>query len=379
MTIISGGTDLRLDMNRIVLLDFFRLPAMHPSSAAAYLDGDEQGMLHVTGSNLAYDSDGHIVSGTVTGFSLADAGHLIADYSGFSFDAAQLHDWAASRNLAFYDALQNGNDTITGTPLDDYVEGFGGHDVLNGGAGADVLIGGDGNDHLYGQSPAGGPDGNDSLSGGNGSDYLQGNAGDDFLDGGAGSDRIFGGAGNDLIMGGIGNDTINGNRGDDYIQGGDGNDALRGGQGNDSIGGGAGDDVISGDLGNDTIIGGDGDDTMTGGAGADIFSFNEGFPRDNNPTEADVITDYESGVDHLSIPQLYQNLANYFPIKDLGETSDSLSAMRMHALSAVTAGAMAVYHEDGDTYLLWQSKGSPIFNHALILLGEHTITAADFI
>ena len=67
---------------------------------------------------------------------------------------------------------------------------------------------------------------------------------------------------------------------------------------------------------------------MTGGAGADVFSFNEGFPG-NHPTQTDLITDYQSGVDHLSIPQLYQNLANYFPIKDLGETRDSVPEMRM--------------------------------------------------
>lgn len=40
------------------------------------------------------------------------------------------------------------NDDLTGTDLDDVMNGLGGNDTLTGGAGRDELNGGDGNDYL---------------------------------------------------------------------------------------------------------------------------------------------------------------------------------------------------------------------------------------
>jgi len=48
-------------------------------------------------------------------------------------------------------------------------------------------------------------------------DKIDGKGGNDALDGGAGSDQIDGGDGNDLIGGGAGSDKINGGAGDDEI------------------------------------------------------------------------------------------------------------------------------------------------------------------
>jgi len=380
MVVVVGGTDGGLFMLGLDLPALYEGNVTAQTATTVTVDEGNGLTAHFTREGMAYNALGQLVGGRITGISEDYLGVTKFSLTGINVSSDDFQGWVVNhQSKTAMMTIMAGNDTVTGTSFDDYLMGFGGHDVLIGGAGADILDGGDGNDHLYGQSSAGGPDGNDALSGGNGSDYLQGNAGDDFLEGGAGSDRMYGGSGNDRLWGDDGNDTINGNLGNDNIQGDAGNDSLRGGQGDDFVGGGDGNDVLYGDLGDDGINGADGDDTMTGGAGSDVFSFHEGYPRADNPTQTDLITDYQSGLDHLSIPELYQNLANYFPIKDLGETRDSVAEMRTHASSAVPDGAMAVYHEDGDTYLFWQSRGSAIFNHALILRGEHTITAADFV
>jgi serralysin len=72
----------------------------------------------------------------------------------------------------------NGNDKITGGPL---------NDVLKGGAGNDILNGGNGNDRLEGGS------GRDIMNGGNGDDVLvaSGDREIDTLTGGAGNDVFF--------------------------------------------------------------------------------------------------------------------------------------------------------------------------------------------
>ncbi|MCZ4271948.1 DUF4214 domain-containing protein [Maritalea porphyrae] len=98
---------------------------------------------------------------------------------------------------------------------------------------------------------------------------------------------ISGGAGNDVLSGSSAagkTDTINGNAG---------NDVLNGGAGNDTINGGAG---------TDTIMGGLGIDTLTGGADADTFMYTAA--AQSNSVNVDVITDFVSGTDKLSIDTL---------------------------------------------------------------------------
>lgn len=57
----------------------------------------------------------------------------------------------------------------------------------------------------------------------------------------------------------------------------------------------AGDDVLQGDRGNNTLVGGLGNDTLTGGSGRDTFVFD---PAD---VGADVITDFQNGIDQLDV------------------------------------------------------------------------------
>ncbi len=174
-----------------------------------------------------------------------------------------------------------GNDNIGGGLGDDTLDGGDGDDILGGGFGADSVTGGAGNDVVAGGA------GDDTLEGGEGNDSMSGSFGNDLIDGGEGADDIGGGTGRDTIDAGAGNDSVGGGEGDDSILGGEGNDFLAGGGRNDTIDGGAG---------NDTINAGAGNDVITGGTGADQFVFSAFFDG-----EADVITDFEDGLDSFFI------------------------------------------------------------------------------
>jgi len=84
-------------------------------------------------------------------------------------------------NLRSISALQ-GNDTVVGSPANDFINGNQGNDSLFGAAGNDFLYGGQDNDTLRGSS------GNDNLNGDFGNDYLEGGTGTDNLSGGLGND-----------------------------------------------------------------------------------------------------------------------------------------------------------------------------------------------
>ena len=128
---------------------------------------------------------------------------------------------------------------------------------------------------------------NISILGGAGADVLSATGTKATLNGGNGNDQITGGANADYLLGGAGNDTLAGGAGKDTLLGGAGNDTLFGGNGADSLNGGAGADTLNGGLGNDTL---------TGGAGKDTFVFNS-----VKNAGADVITDYVSGEDVISL------------------------------------------------------------------------------
>lgn len=106
---------------------------------------------------------------------------------------------------------------------------------------------------------------------------------------------------NDTITGGSGNDTIDGGAGDDYLIGLAGNDIIDGGDGSDTIVGGAGADEIDGGAGDDVldVSSGSSGDTLTLGEGADTIRYI--LPEGESVREAPVVTDFEEGVDSISI------------------------------------------------------------------------------
>jgi Ca2+-binding RTX toxin-like protein len=96
----------------------------------------------------------------------------------------------------------DGNDRITGTPGQDFIDGLRGNDIINGGPGDDAMGGQEGLDLINGGA------GNDRIVGGDGKDQLYGQAGNDFIEGGNGDDVIEGHAGLDTIYGGPGADYM---------------------------------------------------------------------------------------------------------------------------------------------------------------------------
>jgi Ca2+-binding RTX toxin-like protein len=169
-------------------------------------------------------------------------------------------------------------DNLTGSTLDNVIQGFGGGDTING-------IGGD--DQLFGDFQfQSGTSGDDTLNGGNGDDNLAGGGGGDNLVGGNDYDFVdytnFAGS-NDLTItannvandGAAGeNDNVNssvegivGANGNDNITGASGPNTLRGGAGMDTLNGAGGNDTLQGDrcctFFADVFNGGDGVDTVT--------------------------------------------------------------------------------------------------------------------
>lgn len=77
--------------------------------------------------------------------------------------------------------------------------------------------------------------GNDSLTGSAVNNLMRGYIGNDILRGLAGVDRLEGGTGNDALYGGAGNDLLYGGYGDDLLVGGDGIDNIASEAGFDTI------------------------------------------------------------------------------------------------------------------------------------------------
>lgn len=378
MTNLTAGANFALDTDAFNVNGLLSGTYSNESSTGFNIDiGNGYGEQY-TGTNLTFDSNGHLVSGTLTGLSEIYLGANVFSMTGLSLDAATFVQWVNSGNTAAASAaIFGGNDSIIGSSHDDRLDGGAGHDIIMGGAGADIIIGGDGNNHLYGQSPNGGPDGADSITAGSGMDYIQGNAGNDTLSGGGGSDRINGGADNDLISGGSGNDSINGNLGNDTIDGGDSNDSLRGGKGDDLITGGNGNDVISGDLGNDTLSGGAGNDTLTGGDGTDVFKFAAGDAHyAGNVT--DVITDYTDGIDKIALGFTVNAVLT-------GSNQTSLSAAATYAQQLFDGhagnGEVAALHVGNDTYLFFAGDGGATVDSAIDVKAAATTSfdTTDFV
>jgi Ca2+-binding RTX toxin-like protein len=226
-------------------------------------------------------------------------------------------------------AIINGNagdNTLTGTNLDDTINGGAGADAMSGLAGNDLYIV-DNTGDTVNEAPGGGTDRvqssvdftlganvenldltgsaningtgnslNNVINGNDGNNVLSGNAGNDTLNGAGGSDILQGGTGNDVMTGGGGGDkyyvdsthdkvleTLSNAAGGGYdfvystisysIASLGNIDALRlfGSAPNIDATGNALDNFIMGSDGNNTIDGGKGADLMDGGLGDDTF------------------------------------------------------------------------------------------------------------
>ncbi len=162
--------------------------------------------------------------------------------------------------------------------------------------------------------------GNNAINGDAGNNVLWGTAAIDTINGFGGDDVIFSSQGGDTIDGGAGRDTISyahsatgvtvslysglgygGAMGDTYrsienVRGSAFSDLVVGSHEANTIDGNGGNDRLFGNGGNDILNGGSGNDYLTGGNGNDVFVVN----RDG----ADVIADFQSGVDKIDVSGL---------------------------------------------------------------------------
>lgn len=162
--------------------------------------------------------------------------------------------------------LGNGQaNELSGTDIDDAINGLGGDDTLRG------------------------EDGDDLLEGRAGADTLRGGSGNDLLEGGSGGDALLGGSGADIATYVSSTSGVSVNLATGAASGGHANgdtlvsiegllgsrfaDALTGSDGNNVIYGGRGGDTLRGGLGNDVIEGGGGGDRVLGGSGIDTASY----------------------------------------------------------------------------------------------------------
>ena len=271
-TLVAGARPASL----ITLFSFFGLQSLTAGSVTAatatlYRVTIGTVVVEFTGS-FTYAPDGHLDSGTITGWNYADSDpFFLNDFrvSGINLSVATfLTQLGANDTAGFLSTVFGNNDTMTGSAQGDFLVGDTGNDSLVGGAGddflgdgagADTLSGGKGND-IYSLV-----DGSNKLVelAGQGIDTVRSDVDFDLTANGANIENLelFGAA--SLGMGNALDNLITGNANNDTLIGFAGDDSLVGGKGSDSMDGGAGDDAYEIDTVTDTVNdSGGGDDTI---------------------------------------------------------------------------------------------------------------------
>lgn len=332
----SHSRDLSDDRYQVSSYDLSESSETNIAFAGIIPEGPQEGRVLTLSYSGEFAYDGDIVTGTISGLTLA--------IDGRAHFKIQPTDPIAVEG--FEELLDNISDMLEGKDADpeddedDEDDGdgdadgvvlakLGDMDVIedlmeslwsdgsdfDGNDRDDEVVGRDGDDHMSG---GGGDDdldgglGDDLLSGGKGRDRLHGGRGEDEMDGGSGADDLRGGSGNDRMSGGQGRDTLLGGRGQDDMRGGRGVDDMRGGNGRDRLSGGSEDDDLNGGFGNDRLHGGDGDDDIVGGRGTDIMTGGDGEDsfifRDVRESETDgdrdTIRDFVSGEDDIDLVRI---------------------------------------------------------------------------
>jgi|26BtaG_2_1085354.scaffolds.fasta_scaffold01415_3 Ca2+-binding RTX toxin-like protein len=178
-----------------------------------------------------------------------------------------------------------------------------------------------------------GNDYDNTIYGMEGDDTLRGGAGNDYLSGGTGKDTLLGGSGNDVFIvdnyddrvieySKQGNDTVYSTvsfRLPEYVEnlhlnkggiaiGNSWHNKLVGNAEDNQLYGLAGNDTLYGNAGDDALYGGRGKDVMSGGSGKDVFIFESPYDSSTKLGLSDVITDFKSGEDKISLSAIDANV-----------------------------------------------------------------------
>lgn len=271
-----------------------------------------------------------------------------------------------------------GIDSLVGNGGDDFIEGGAGGDTVNGGAGIDTAsyansTGTNVSVNLLTNTYSGGEAAGDLLF------FIENLEGSslqrDILIGNDIVNRIFGSGGNDSIRGEGGNDFIDGGAGADSLNGGAGIDTVHykrsdagvtinlsvaaqvsGGTANgdtlaffENVNGSVFTDVITGNYQSNTIDGGAGADTLNGGLGSDYLTGGadaDAFRFTDLTFGSDTITDWQDGLDHISIAPILETSFAGLTFTGNGTTdvivkgfNGSGSAIIVHANAAFTLDA----------------------------------------
>jgi Ca2+-binding RTX toxin-like protein len=259
--------------------------------------------------------------------------------------------------------------TLTGIAK---IDGLAGADTITGSAGADTIVGGTGDD---------------SLDGGAGDDVFQYSASGDGYDsvtGGDGYDTLIATGSNAWIglraiasveaisAGGFSNITVWGTTGADTLDFSgvtmSGIAKIDGDAGNDILTGSAGADTIVGGSGLDRLTGGAGADMLTGGTSADTFAFADG--HSGTGVNADRITDFATGSDKIDLSAIDANA---------GLAGDQAFAFLGSAAFSGTAGELRWVKTGGETWLQLDTDGDGVANMEIVLSGQPTPLAGDFV
>jgi serralysin len=136
--------------------------------------------------------------------------------------------------------------------------------------------------------------------------------------------------------------------------------------------GGAGADILRGNALDNSLTGKAGKDTMTGDLGEDTFVFTAPGDSSSRLTKADVITDFTEGTDQIDL--------HGFDASSTHAGMDHFSYIGVAGAFSGTAQVRSVVDAAHNRTLVYlNTDADKTAEAAIILTGQHTLTADDFI
>ena len=319
------------------------------SSVTFTLSGNVENLILTGGGNIngTGNAAANVITGNAGNNALAGlAGADVLD-GGLGTDTETYAASAAGVNVSLATGLGLGGDAegdtlinienLTGSGLDDILEGDSGNNVLTGGTGTNTVS--------YQHAVSG-----VTVS-------LATTGAQNTI--GAGTDSL---SGFENLIGSAWNDILTGSSAPNVLTGLDGNDTLNGGSSADTLLGGAG---------NDALVGGAGADFMTGGFGIDRFVFNA--VAESSPGAPDVITDFMHGVDLIDLTTIDAATG--------GGVNNGNQAFGFGGQNSnVVAHSVTWFESNGNTFVQADVNSNSTADVVIVLTGTNLhLTSSDFL